>query len=280
MTAAPEIEPDVNASRPVCLSLLESLKEWVDPKLIEEIRRWERRHTFRTLVARSGPLLSDPSELVPHTTASWMAGPPDFTMLDAAWKAAVRDLGLRVQNGELHLEGVEYTDDLQTQPQAIPGAFAMKMQFNVTDGTLKLGKRHFLSVTVSREPSAWAPLELNRPMQPANQRQLDVTLLSDEQIIELLEEHAKRVIAGPDSKLIAPGKISLMPIIAGKMRERARNSELMGKISHEAEWLAKWIASKVTLHQVPTASTIEKKLGKEYAVLKPTSNTAIPRLKV
>jgi hypothetical protein len=66
-----------------------------------------------------------------------------------------------------------------------------------------------------------------------------------------------------------------MPIIRGKMRHRAENGEMLSTITAESKWLANWISTKVTLHQIPTDRTIAKSLGSDYEALKPTSKADI-----
>ncbi|WP_431266967.1 hypothetical protein [Dankookia sp. P2] len=53
-------------------------------------------------------------------------------------------------------------------------------------------------------------------------------------MLALLETHAERVIRSPDAKLIAPGKISLMPLVRGKMRHRAEVEELLPTLKEES----------------------------------------------
>ncbi|WP_431285591.1 hypothetical protein ACQW02_12645 [Humitalea sp. 24SJ18S-53] len=105
-----------------------------------------------------------------------------------------------------------------------------------------------------------------------------VDLLSDDEVLVLLENHAMRVIHG-DAKLMPPGKISLMPIVAGKLRHRAEANALLDTLAAESLWLTTWIESKIQLHQTPSQGTISKVLGSEYKALKARSNAAIQNLK-
>jgi hypothetical protein len=139
----------------------------------------------------------------------------------------------------------------------------------------------FGSVTVSRTRPAAAP---DPAMVAAGLSRAEITAanvrdLTDNEVLVLLEDHARRVIEGPDAPLIAPGKISLLPIIRGKMQHRAERGELLPTLSAESRWLADWIASKLAWHQLPTSLTIGRALGGEYAVLKTRSNAAITRSK-
>jgi hypothetical protein len=103
----------------------------------------------------------------------------------------------------------------------------------------------------------------------------EISMLSDETILNLLEEHADRVIAGPDATLIAPGRISLLPIVKRKMRHRAERDELLPTLTAESKWLAQWIDDKLPSHHTPSAGTISKVLSPEYWQLKPRSKPAI-----
>ena len=110
---------------------------------------------------------------------------------------------------------------------------------------------------------------------PAALRPEDLPNLSDEMVLALLEEHARRVVESPDAELFPPGKISFMPLILRKMEARAAAGELLPELAGEAAWLAAWIKGKAPSHQTPTASTIENSLRSRYRPLKPRSKPTI-----
>lgn len=213
MTAKPEDEPDEAAELAQRLPLLDAFIRWVDPKLTEGIRECEQWHTKRELLTYDKPVLSKPNELAVPTNTRWMAGPSDLSALSAAWRAAIRDFKRQVQDGELHLEGVEFTDDLSARPQAIPGTFAAKMILDFSGSALKLGRREFLSVTASRTPSAWAPIGAPGAIpSSAATLPLSISTLTDEQILDLLSEYVRRVTESSDPKIVARIKDVLQPI--------------------------------------------------------------------
>ena len=194
--------------------------------------------------------------------------------LDLAWRALEAGFRRRIEREELFLQGIEITADMSGEPKPIRGAFVSKFSFDFKNNNITYMKRQFVSVKVSQ---AQFPEPLSKPPMPVMREILsgDVGSLDDETILALLEEHARRVIASPDAKLVAPGKISLMPIVLGKMRQRAQHDELLPQMKVEALWLAKWIQSKVTLHQTPSYGTIAKVLGAEYRLLNARSKAAI-----
>lgn len=260
---------------PEHLTLLEALNKWCDPEAILGVVRAEMLFSDGELRTLSAPILitselrgDGRSRLLPQTGDR-------FTDLRIAWADLIRDFKHRIEHEEMYLDGLEPTKDMGNEREALRGALATDFDFDFLDNTVTYRGRRFLAVTASRTPSAWAPLEIGLPTRRVDARPYKASDLTDEQILELLEEHAKRVLAGPDAKLIAPGRISLMPLVAGKMRDRAAAGEMANKISHEAEWLAKWVKSKVTLHQVPSASAIERSLGKAYTGLKAASKAGI-----
>ena len=92
--------------------------------------------------------------------------------------------------------------------------------------------------------------------------------LTTDQITELIEEHARRVVAEPNATLMPPGKVSLIPLLRMKMRDRAARKEIDPNLGAEASWLAAWIAGKAKHWDTPKAGTIEKSLRRAYATLK------------
>jgi hypothetical protein len=185
-----------------------------------------------------------------------------------------------MRRSEFHLRGTQTKPVRLPAPQLIPGVLAADCQFDFDSNTVTVDEQRFVSVVASRTPFLNAPSAAEQAARSSSPITSEtIRAFTDDEVMLLLEDHARRVIAGPDSKLIAPGKISLLPIVAGKLRHRAENGELLDTTAAETRWLAEWIASKVTLHQVPTAGTIAKVLGSEYKQLKARSKAAIQTLK-
>ena len=216
-----------------------------------------------------------------------MAGGTNYAPLIDAWDAMVREFVRNIEDKKWFLSGVPAAAPGSSDPVIISHVQASDIKFNWFDSTLTLnGQKHLMVRVFRTPPPAPKPSEiLNQPTPPsrpflnndAGQFVLepkDVTRLSDDTILALLEEHARRVVGTPDAKLISPGKVSLLPIILRKMTHRAERGELLPRIVDEGEYLAQWIASKIDHHHPPSAGTITKTLGKNYAVLKARSTAA------
>jgi hypothetical protein len=269
--------PDGGAPRQ--LRLREALIEWCEPSLVEAVCAEERLHTAYEMRSFRRGRLTSPEESRAARAREWYVNGDDFSKLIDAWKALERDLARRLEDAELFLTGVKLRPELTTEPQPIPGAWAADFNFDFHASVVVIRNMRFGSVTVSRTRPAAAPgpttvaAGLSRAEITAN----NARDLTDDEVLVLLEDHARRVIEGPDAPLIAPGKISLLPIIRGKMQHRAERGELLPTLSAESRWLADWIASKLTWHHLPTSKTIGKVLSSDYGVLKTRSNAAITR---
>jgi hypothetical protein len=259
------------------ITLRAALVRWSDPILVEAVRQAE------------APFASD--RLMVHGRFDLGGGASDMSAgeseddteddrrkLDAAWERLHQGFRDKIERGEIHLQGVQTAPERQSHPAPLNGLWAAEFSFDFTAGRIVVGPTHplrYVSVIASRTPftsddTVHQPSETAPSITPAT-----VAALDDETILALLEEHARRVITGPDTRLIAPGKISLMPIVRGKMRHRAEQGELLPTLKAESIALEGWIASKLDLHQVPTAATIRKVLNGEYAQLKAPSKAAI-----
>lgn len=260
------------------ITLREALIQWADSDLVEAVRANERTFTAYDLQNYMPAKLSPPSE--------WAKGSPrglsgaDFTLLDAAWEALMRDFNSRVLRREIYLAGVQVAPALESSSRAIPNVWASEFIYDFENNGIIVHQRRYTAATASRHPFTDGEEEqgLTTPPEPLSPD--DVPGLDDETILALLEEHGRRVVRSEDAKLIAPGKVSFIPIVKRKMEHRAEQGELLPKISQEAVFLEGWIASKITHHHLPTAGTIAKTLNKDYAVLKARSNAAIQNSKV
>ena len=257
-------------------TLDEAMRRWCPPQLVNDY------DTISAAMTRAGvkPLLiyglpgaaEHPDPIIRN--ASRMN-----TEYERAEKALHQDFRSRLIRGDLKLAGVQTAPDRQTMPTAIPGSWAADFVFDFDAGSIRCDKYRWVAVSVylgsseAKEHAAEQPLK--QPELPVI-RADRVATLDDETILALLEEHAKRVVEGPDAKLVAPGKISLMPIIQRKMRHRAEQKEMLQSLAVESAWLAKWITTKVSSHQVPTESTIKNVLRKDYSLLSARSKDMKP----
>ena len=209
-----------------------------------------------------------------------MAGGSDFTTYYAAWRELEQDLRQRIEQGRIHIRGVQLAPERQTEAEVIPKSWSADFQFDFVKGTIKTGKFSFAAIECSQEP--WATAAATVPATPSTMRETrklrveDFAELDDETVLKLLEEHAQRVVKN-DTRLIAPGKVTLLPIIRRKMRWRAEQNALLPTLIAESEWLETWMIERVGSFQLPTAPTIAKVLAKEYERIKPRSTPAIQK---
>ena len=268
------------STEPEFVSLFEALVRWTDDGLVAKVRGCEARHTLYEMTSVTHrPCLSSDEELRVPSSTSWMGGPADYALLIDSHQLLERDFRQRMVQGECYLQGVQTKPNLLMAPEGIPGVWAAECNFDFKENTLTVAKRRFVAVKASRRPPAEMHLENAaggigpRPTITAD----NVGTLSDEEVLILLEDHARRVVEGPGARLIPAGKISLMPIIKRKMLQRHKAGVLEDKLVAEARILAGWIAAKAPSHQVPTADSIENSLRNDYKALVAESKGTIGR---
>jgi hypothetical protein len=186
--------------------------------------------------------------------------------LDNVKRAIVADMRPLIEDGRFHLRGVQTTPDARTFSEILPSVWAADFEMNLDTNAVEFHGRRFVRVRAF----AGAASAHDVPKAATALRPEDVPQLSDEAILTLLEEHAKRVVEN-DTPMFPPGKISLMPIIRRKMEYRAKAGELESKLASEAAFLFQWIMDRLPSHQTPTAATIENSLRNNYAALKARS---------
>ncbi len=265
------------------LSLFDALRQWCEPSLVQRVMDEECSHTEYEMDRAHRPQLTSRAVRRQPTRTSWMANGSDFNSHNAAWRDLEQDLRQRIERGQIHLRGVQLAPERQTEPEVVPRGWAADFKFDFEKGTIKTGKFSFAAIECSRVPWATAtadpvaaptPAQLStaaaelRTLRPEGFAELD-----DETVLELLEEHARRVVEN-DTPLIAPGKVTLLPIIRRKMRWRAKQNELLSTMIAESEWLEAWMTERVGSYQFPKAPTIAKLLAKEYELIKPRSTPA------
>ncbi len=262
------------------LTLAEALQQWCDPLLLLQVMEWEPKCTASEVDSLRRIHLTHRA-FRRDATQTNVAGNPHMR-LRAAWSDLEQDLCRRIEQGLIHLRGVRIAPDKRTDPEIIPGVWAAAFKFDFGRGMITIGDLRFAAVACSFDPwtpeatqaSATAQLPAAAPIAKAlaQLRPEDFPELSDELVLELLEEHARRVIKN-GGKLIAAGKVSWLPIVRGKMQHRAETGTMYDSLAAEADWLSKWMSGKVKLHQVPTAGTINKHLGNDYKQLQKARST-------
>ena len=201
--------------------------------------------------------------------------------LDHAWDVLIEDFQRRIQSGKIYLRGIRTRPKRQETSDPIPSGWAMDFEFDFSKDVITIDLTYrYVNVTASTKPPELRPQADPVGQPPAVSITPEIVrTLDNETILKLLEENASRVVADPTAKLFPPGKLTVMPLIQGKMRYRAEKKELLNTLAAEAAWLHDWASSRVSLHHVPIDSTIMKVLGKEYAVRNTRSNAAIQNLK-
>ena len=265
------------------LPLAEALIEWSDAALVDVIRREERKADPAQIQEYRRWTLAGLREELRTPQPSAPLYPPLVSLLglDRAWDRLIGAFKLSLQRGTFVLTGA-YTKHGGHQRQVIPAGIAANLNIDAPSGSVFVGAvtPFYTAVTVWRAgvtltdivaasamPEAIAATAASdRPLPPITDA--NVRALTDDEVFLLLEDHARRVVESPDAKLIAAGKISLMPIIRRKMLHRHNTGAMEDTLITETTVLANWIATKVPSHQAPTAGSIKNALRNEYQVLK------------
>jgi hypothetical protein len=261
------------------LSLRQALIQWSDPALVDAVRVWEKTRTTAELCGVDVTVTEDherrrPSEPEPEPEPEIDGS--SIALFKMARDRLERDFRNCLIRGAFFLQGIQTRPERTTEPRPIPGAWAGDCRFYFDRDHLWVDKFLFVAVTAFQTlPTACATAASGQRPIPVITRG-NVRNLTDEEVLLLLEEHARRVVESSDAKLITPGKISLMPIIRRRMLYRAERGMTRETLEAEAAELEEWIATKVPSHQVPKASTIENVLRSEYRPLKARSKSMIP----
>ena len=273
------------------LALVDAVLRWTDPALLRAVQAAERSYIphhlhefYRMTKGFRFQILAD-AEVREPDREGWMGG-PSYEVLIAAWNGLESNFRQCVST-DVYLSGVQMAPSPETVPKPIPQAWASDAKFDLKRGVIEVAGRRYASVRVSRNPpltetcqEAAAAALVRREAGPASRQPItadNIAELSDDEILLLLEEHAKRVISSPGAKLIAPGKITLIPIIRRKLVARADAGDIMTTKGAECRYLARWIAEKVEHFATPKEGTISKMLGKDYELEKARANAAIQK---
>ena len=264
--------------------LAEALTHWTNPSLVAAVRAEERKYTpfdvhgFYRLADRRLQLSADDELRQPSPNAGW-AGPPSMEGLVAAWRTLERDLRDRLVRGEFHLVGVRSAPMRETAHTPLPGLWAADFDFNFAFDRVKVGGDAWVAIVAVRGPEPAVPAAGAKGLATAvatAERMLPtitaatVRELTDDEVVELLEDHARRVVERVDAKLLTATtiKVSMVPIILRKLEHRAAAGEMQSTLAAEATDLAAWIRSKVPSHQAPTAGALKNALRQDYKRLK------------
>lgn len=190
------------------------------------------------------------------------------------WDLLIDNLKHRVTTRQIYLCGVRLKPTKETAPRPIPSEWASTFRAQARAGTISSGDEQFGDIMVSDQPwedqqAIETPRPTTAPLMPE-----DASPLSDDAILALLEEHAKRVVEN-DARMIDPRKTSLTPIIRRKMQYRADHDELLQTLAAEVRALHAWIECRLPSFQVPAPGTIENGIRDAYRQLNPRSKPMI-----
>jgi hypothetical protein len=260
-----------SSTEPTTHSLFDALILWSDDKRLAAVCQTEEIFSINDLREMDRPHLGGARDLRSKCYIDqdeWIHAARE---LKHAWTFLIEDFQSRIQNGEIFLTGVQIYPDPQELRRPIPGCWASEFAFDFFKHMVNIGSRfRYVAVRGSTVPPA--------PCVPSPDVEVTPEMvrgLSDDTILELLEEHAKRVVEN-DAKLIAPGKISLIPILRRKMLRRAATKDLEPTLAAEMNSLAAWISSKIKSHPVPTTKSLENALRRDYRACKTQSKGIKP----
>jgi hypothetical protein len=265
------------------LSLRQALQQSCDPALVERVRSEERRLTEYELNQTSRIQLTPLTERRQPTSTSWMVD-TDLTNWSAAWRALEDDLRQRIGAGQIHVYGVQAKPQRLTHRQPIQSAWAADMKFDFALGVIVVDDHRYTAVVCSPHgPLAEPVAEIMPTAEPVGEAAPTVipvhglaTALTDEQVAmldaasvaRLLERHAEQVVRGQAKNLLTPGKASPVALVAAKMKDRARQGDLLPTLANEADWLSAWAAQVAPAYQTPKPKTITNKLWSLYQELR------------
>jgi hypothetical protein len=261
------------------IPLLTALREWTDPVLISQVCRYERDHTEYEMAGLAmHPMLSDAQDLAKPSDRRWMRGSPDFTQLFAAWDAVEDDFRARLVRGEFHLKGVMTQPRREQVASVIPGVWAADLRFEFQRNVVEVDAARYVAITASYGLASAdiPPASIAEPANAVGQaaeapREVtaeNVGELSDEEVLVLLDEYARRVAEVEKSNLKLPVKVSFIPILRRKLQRRFELGENAPTLGAEAAALESWIKGKVDGHQTPTAGHIENELREDHRRLR------------
>ena len=263
------------------LTLAEALQQWCDPLLLLQVMEWEPKCTASEVDSLRRIQLTNRGFRRDATLTNVTTNP--YMRLRSAWNDLEQDFCRRIEQGQIYLRGVRVAPERYTEPEIIHGVWAAAFNFDFSRGVIKLGKLCFAAIACSLDPWTVEPISTTAQLPKIHPtadplsglRPEDFPTKTDELFLAMLEEHAKRVIKR-DGPLRMAGKDTLLPIIRRKMHSRVEAGEMLGSITAEAAWLAKWIDERVKHYRIPAAPTIKKALGDDFNQLaKPRSTPAI-----
>ncbi len=193
--------------------------------------------------------------------------------LQAANKRLEADFRAMVERGHLTMSGVQTSPEREATRGPIPSEWILDYRIDTAQNVVEVESFRWVSVKASRvqstEPST-AHTATRTPDVTSILQKDGVRNMSDEDILTVLEEHARRVV--DDQTPLSPSAgVSLMPLIKRKLQHRAENGEMLPSIIGESEALERWIKDKAPSFHTPSAKPIENSIRSDYNRLKAQS---------
>lgn len=259
------------------LTLQAALMTWCNPKLVEQARRFQQPFTAAALELGGRPNLGLAR---PNTGEIGYYRPESYEQKilhsEIAWRALLADWRRMLETGSVHLLGSQTVPEPRAGAMHINGDWAADLDFDFVNNTVSgLGQRYVAvqawhgGLPQSAAPDPRGPIETDAITTES------VRKLTDDEILFLLEDYARRVVEDPATRLTMPAKVSFMPIVLRKLRHRFSIGEAIETLAGEAEALEAWIREKAPSHQTPSAGSIENVIRGEYRQLMAQSKAII-----
>jgi hypothetical protein len=259
------------------LTLRAALMAWCNPKLVEKARRLQQPFTAAALELGGRPNLGlarpNSGEIGYYRPESHEQ---KIQHSEIAWRALLADWRRMLETGSVQLLGSQTLPEPRAGSMNINGDWAADLDFDFVNNAVSgLGQRYVAvqawcgGLPPSAEPDRPRLVEIDAITTDSFRK------LTDDDVLILLEEYARRVVEDPASRLTMPVKPSFMPIILRKLRYRFATGEAIETLDAEARALAAWIKEKAPSHQTPAASSIENAIRFDYRQLKAQSKGMI-----
>jgi hypothetical protein len=216
------------------LTLRDAALRWCDSDLVRDLRAAEKARD------KLGPAPPEPELLARLGAAeAWRTEINRRNTIAASvptcWKRLSSDLRASLESQELLIEGVQVLPTRTETITDIPGIWAVEFTLDFELNTLDFPKHRFVMVrifrpdarTTAKEGSASTNSALEEHGRPPK---LDVSQLTDDEIMAILNEHHQRVIHERSGTLFAPGKVTVMAYIRARMEVRAKANELLSTL--------------------------------------------------
>ena len=259
---------------PIGQPLAEALIRWCDKDRLEAVIKYqsyfsEAELRVRGFIALCGPqILAEARRHDQSDKRDNRAALSRDEQLRIEWDLLTDDFKSRIRCKEITLTGILSSPTRNENRVTLPSAWASEFRFDFINDRIRVGAfDRYVAVTAFKgrpdqiaraigvaSPAAVAPVALTADI---------IAELDDEQLLTLLEAHAARVIKN-GTPMIAPSRISWVPIAMRKMRDRASKGELEATLAAETTSLHNWLKTVTNGYQLPTPKSLTNALRAEY----------------